>query len=145
MSLLLVPMPNVNLHNHPPPPQQNTKKTSAASIPSCHVFFTSCRVVASRPTRFVCLFVRLFVCLFVCLVGWLLRRLSAPCCCFPFLRVATPHRCAALCLSLSLLSCHCQIIASSRLISSSLSCCCVVSRSSCVVSHSVVILLPRFI
>jgi hypothetical protein len=49
-------------------------RESAASIP------LPCRVITSRCTRFVCLFVRLSVCLFVCLFGWFLCCLSAPCC-----------------------------------------------------------------
>jgi hypothetical protein len=96
--LLLIPTSNVDLHNHPP--QQNTKKSSAVSIPSRHVFFTSCRVVAARHTRFVCL--------------WLLCHLSAPCCHFLSRRIATPRHCAALCLSSSLSSrCH-RVVALSR-------------------------------
>ncbi len=139
MSLLLIPTSNVDLHNRPP--QQNTKKSFATSIPSRHVFFTSCCVTASRCTRFVCLFVRPFICWF----GWLLRRLSAPCCHFPSRRVATPHRCAASRLPLSLSFHFHQVITSSRLVLSSPPGRCVASRSSCVASRSIVILLPRFI
>jgi hypothetical protein len=49
------------------PPQQTHKQSSATSIPLSHVF-TSCRVVASRRTRFVCLLVSLFVHLVGCCV-----------------------------------------------------------------------------
>jgi hypothetical protein len=65
-SVLLIPMSNGDLHNCSPQ-QIKPKKSSAASIPSRRVF-TSCRVVASRRTRFVCLFVRLFVPLVGCCV-----------------------------------------------------------------------------
>jgi hypothetical protein len=52
----------------------------------------------------ICLFVRPFVCSF----GWLLRRLSAPCCCVPSRLVATPRHCATshLSSSVSLSRCH---------------------------------------
>jgi hypothetical protein len=49
------------------PPNKKPKKSSAASIPSRHIF-TSCRVVASRHTRFVCLFICLFVPLVCCCI-----------------------------------------------------------------------------
>ena len=42
-------------------------RESAASIPSHHVF-TSCHVVASRSTRFVCSFIHSFVCLVGCCI-----------------------------------------------------------------------------
>ncbi len=108
VSFLLIPTSNVDLHNRPPPTKH--KKLSAAFIPSCHVFFTSCCIVASHRTGFVCL----VVCLFVCLFGWLLRCLSAPCCCFLSHCLATPRRCAALRLLLSLLSHHRWVVALSR-------------------------------
>jgi hypothetical protein len=72
------------------PPNKKPKKSSAASIPSRRVF-TFCRIVASRHTRFVCLFVRLFVPLVSCCVISLpLVIASHP--------VSSPRRVVALCL-----------------------------------------------
>ena len=66
VSLLLIPTSNVDLHNRPPPTKHT--KIIRCFIPLRHVFFTSCRVVTSRCTHFVCLFVRLFVRLVGCCV-----------------------------------------------------------------------------
>jgi hypothetical protein len=127
-----------------PPLQQNTKKIMCHLHPlaSCLFHLLPRRRLTLHP---LCLFVCLFVCPFVCLFGWLLRCLSIPCCCFPSCCVATPRRCAASRLSSSLLSRHCRVVVSSRLVLSSLLCCCIESCSSCVASHSVMISLLHFI
>ena len=87
VSLLLFPTSNVDLHNHHLPTKY--KKSSVASIPSRHVFFTSCHLVTSHCTRFVCLFVRLFVRLVdCCIISLPLVVASCP--------VALPHHVIAL-------------------------------------------------
>ncbi len=84
--MLLIPTSNVDLHNRSP--QQKAQKSSAASIPSRRVF-TSCCVVASRRTRFVCLFVHSFVPLVgCCAVSLPLVVASRP--------VSSPHHVVAL-------------------------------------------------
>ena len=82
--LLLVPTSNLD-----------TKKSSAASIPSRHVFFTSCRVVASHHMRFVCLFVRSFVRLVGCCIVSL-----------PFVIASRPVMLPCHVLALRHVSCH---------------------------------------
>ena len=123
MSLLLNPTSNNDLHSRPP--QQNTKKSSAASIPSRHVFFTSCRVVASRCTHFVCL--------------WLLRPLSAPCCHCP---AALPRHVIALCCVSRCPSCLVVVESSHRCILASSRPCVLASLRHRILSRFIVVLRP---
>jgi hypothetical protein len=101
LSVLLIPTSNVDLHNLSP--QQKAQKIIRRLHPltsRLHLLPRHC--LTSHP---LCLFVRPFVCSF----GWLLRRLSAPCCRVPSRLDAVPRRSATSCLLSSVLSsssCH---------------------------------------
>jgi hypothetical protein len=91
-------------HQHNRSPQQKAQKNHPPSIPSCRIF-TICRVIASRRTCFLCL----FVCLFVPLVGC--RVIS-----LPLVVVSHPVLLPCHVVTLHRISCHpshcCRVIAS---------------------------------
>jgi hypothetical protein len=111
----------------PLPQTKSPKKSSAVSIPLRRVF-TSCRVVASRRTRFVCL----FICLFVPLVGCCVVALPLI---VPSRPVSSPRHVVVLRLVFCCPSCCCRVVESSHrgVIASS---------HRCVLSHLVVVLHP---
>ena len=152
MSLLLIPKSKFDLHNRPPP-------TKHKKIIRCLHPLASCLLHLLPRRRLTLHLICLFVCPFVCLFGWLLCRLSDPCRCFPSRCVATPHRCAALRLLMSLSSCCRQVVAllRRRVVASSRRCIVASSRRRviaslrldspcrCIASRSVVMLLSRFV
>ena len=105
-SVVLITTLSGNLHNRSPQ-QQTAQKIIRRLHPLARVHLPR-RLLTSHP---LCLFGRPFVCSF----GWLLRRLSAPCCRVPSRHVAVPHCSATSCLLSSVSSSSSRrVVASSR-------------------------------